>query len=97
MSTTIRDASLTTARKRQITLYGFRRSVGLYANPTTAKSEQAPSNSQGNGPTSDVNLSVFVGAQVIGQTAGACPDCAGATTAGFSKNSPATCNQTNNA
>ena len=97
MSTTIRDASLTTARRRQITLYGWRRSVGLYANPTTEKSEQPPSNSQGNGPSSEVPLSVYVGAQVIGQTAGACPDCAGATTAGFSKNSPATCNGANNA
>jgi hypothetical protein len=96
MSTTIRDASLTTARRRQITLYGFRRGLGLYGNPTTVIPEQAPSNSQGNGPTSAVNLAVHIGAQVVGQTPGACPDCTGATLAGYSKNSPATCNSVNN-
>ena len=96
MSTTIRDASLTTARRRQITLYGWRRGVGLYADPTTVKEEQAYSNSQGNGPSSDIALSVYIGAQVIGQTPGACPDCAGATTAGYTKGGDSTCSPANN-
>ena len=94
MSTTIRDASLTTARRRQIALYGWRYGVGLYANPTTEKSEQAPSNAQGGGPSGDVTLNVRVGAQLMGQTAGACP-CGNALLAGYSKSSPG-CGGANN-
>ena len=96
MSTTVRDASLTTARRRQIALYGWRHGVGLYANPTTVKFEQAQSNSQGNGPSSEVNLAVIQGAQLQGQTPGACP-CGPASLAGDAKVSPANCNPLGNA
>ena len=85
MSTTIRDASLTTARRRQIALYGWR-----YGQSETVKAEQAPSNSQGTGPTADVPLGVRLGAQVMGQTPGACP-CGVALLAGYSKNSSGAC------
>ena len=95
MSTTIRDASLTTARRRQIALYGWRYGVGLYANPTTEKAEQAPSNAKGGGTSADVRLNVYVGAQLMGQTAGACP-CGNALLAGYSKSSPGGCGCSNN-
>lgn len=95
MSTTIRDASLTTARRRQLTLYGWRYGVGLYANPTTVKAEQAPSNAQGGGPTANVTLNVYVGAQLMGQTPGACP-CGNALLAGYNKSSPGGCGCSNN-
>jgi hypothetical protein len=91
MSSTIRDASLTTARRRQIATYGWRYGVGLTEGaPTTVKKEQAPSSYQGGGPTSTVPLNVLVGAQLIGQTPGACP-CGPATLAGYNKSSPGGC------
>ena len=90
MPTTIMDASLTTARRRQFALFGWRNSVGLYATPTTVKSEQSPSNAQGYGASSEVTLNVRVGGYVRAQTPGGCP-CGQATYAGFRKNSPATC------
>jgi hypothetical protein len=100
MSTTIRDASLTTARRRYIANYGWRQSVGLYSNPTTAKSEQQYSNAQGCGPSGDVNISVTLGAQLIGQTLGACNCSTGVgpnpTLAGFTKSEGGTCNPANN-
>lgn len=96
MSTTVRDASLTTARRRQIANYGWRHSVGLYAAPTTVKFEQAQSSFQGGGPSSSVPLSVTLGAQLQGQTPGACP-CGPATLAGDTKVSPANCSGVGNA
>lgn len=99
MSTTIRDASLTTARRRYIANYGWRKSVGLYENPTTVKTEQLYSNSQGGGPSGDVKISVLLGAQLIGQTAGACACNGGSATPtlqGFDKSEGGTCNPANN-
>lgn len=100
MSTTIRDASLTTARRRQIVNYGWRQSVGLYANPTTVKMEQQYSNAKGGGPSADVNLSVIQGAILIGQTVGACNCSTGVgpnpTLAGFVKSEGGTCSPANN-
>ncbi len=99
MSTTIRDASLTTARRRQIVNYGWRKGVGLYANPTTTKYEQAFSNAKGDGPTANVNISVRLGALIIGQTAGACACDGGSatpTTQGFVKSEGGTCSPANN-
>lgn len=100
MSTTIRDASLTTARRRYIANYGWRKSVGLYENPTTEKSEQQYTTSKGNGPSADVNISVILGAQLIGQTVGACNCASGTgpnpTLAGFTKSEGATCSPANN-
>lgn len=90
MSTTIRDASLTTLRRKQFALYGWRNSVGLYETPMTTKKEQASSSFQGNGSSADVTLNVRVGAFVRAQTPGGCP-CGPVTLAGFTKSSPATC------
>jgi hypothetical protein len=91
MSTTVRDASLTTARRRQLATYAWRNSVGLYANPTTTKEEQAPSSWRQAGPSESVPLNVYIGAQLVGQTPGACPcdgSGVGPTLQGYSKNSP---------
>ena len=100
MSVAIRDASLTTARRRYIANYGWRQSVGLYANPTTVKSEQQYTTAQGNGPSGDVPLSVLLGAQLIGQTVGACNCASGTgpnpTLQGFDKSEAGTCNPANN-
>lgn len=100
MSTTIRDASLTTSRRRNIANYGWRQSVGLYTNPTTAKYEQQYSNAKGGGPSGDVNISVLLGAQLIGQTVGACNCSTGEgpnpTLQGFDKSEGGTCNPANN-
>jgi hypothetical protein len=100
MSVAIRDASLTTARRRQIANYGWRKSVGLYDDPSTVKFEQASSSSKGNGPSNNVNLSVRLGAQVIGQTLGACNCASGTgptpTLQGFVKREGGTCNPANN-
>lgn len=100
MSVAIRDASLTTARRRYIANYGWRQSVGLYSNPTTEKSEQQYSNSKGNGPSGDVNISVLLGAQLIGQTVGACNCASGTgpnpTLQGFVKSTGTNCNAANN-
>ncbi len=100
MSTTIRDASLTTSRRRQIANYGWRQSVGLYADPTTVKYEQAQSNSKGDGPSAAVNISVKLGALLIGQTLGACNCSTGVgpnpTLQGYDKSEGGTCSPANN-
>lgn len=100
MSVAIRDASLTTARRRYIANYGWRQSVGLYAGPTTVKTEQQYTTSQGNGPSGDVNISVLLGAQLIGQTVGACNCASGAgpnpTLMGFVKSGGSNENPANN-
>lgn len=84
---TNRDASLTTARRRQIALYSWRQ------NPQTNKTEQRPSyGSRQTGPTGDVPVQAYVGAQLVGQayTTGeavatcGCPS--GVSLAGYSKN-----------
>ena len=86
MPTTNRDSSLTTARRRQVALYGWRLGSG-----STVKEEQAPSmGNKGTGPTSQVPVNAFVGAQVVGQTPGACP-CGQFTYQGYDKKSPASC------
>lgn len=85
MGTAIRDASLTTARRRQLELYRWR-----LRNVSSVKKEQAPSaGSRGTGPSADVDTNVFVGAQVMGQS-GACP-CGPVSLVGYDKRSPASC------
>lgn len=84
MSTTIRDASLTTARRRQLALYAWRQ------NPQNVRPEQDGSKEQSCGPTSTVAVSAYLGAQLIGQTAGGTCACSPATTLqGYDKKSPA--------
>ena len=86
MSTTIRDASLTTARRRQLALYAYRQveSIG-------AGAEQAPSmGNQGTGPSAEVPTNVRLGALLIAQTAVGVCGCSPLTTLqGYDKKSPA--------
>lgn len=92
MSTTNRDASLTTARRRQLALVGWRRAdnYGSGGAPTTVKSEQTPSNgNQGVGPSGIVATEVYLGAQLIGQANAGCNCSSSVTLQGYSKNSPA--------
>lgn len=95
MSSTNRDASLTTARRRQLALYSWRRSDNYSGNPSTNKSEQRPSyGNRQTGATGDVPVQTYVGAQLVGQAPGATNDastgcgCASinVTLAGYSKN-----------
>ena len=84
MSTTIRDASLTTARRRQLALVGNRR--GLAAYPDTVQKEQSISYGQ----TSTVPQGVILGEILVGQqVSGGCACTPAVTLAGFNRNSPA--------
>ena len=83
MSTTNRDASLTTARRRQLALFGWRTNGG-----TGLKSEQAATNGrQGVGPTGDVPVAVRLGAQLAGQS-GVCECSPAITLQGYDKHAP---------
>ena len=90
----MRDASLTTARRRQLALYTWRNDDQYPTNPQSKNAEQAPSHgNRGTGPTEGVAVQAFLGAQLVGQASGnngsttcGCP--ANVTLAGFSKNSP---------
>jgi len=96
MPTTNRDASLSTARRRQLALYTWRNTEQYSYNPQTQKSEQAPSHGwKGTGPSRDVSLEAQLGAMLIGQTTNAAQangQCGCSTTVtlqGFDKKSPA--------
>ena len=68
MSCTIRDASLTTARRRQLALYSWRRNAGYSGNPNSVRTEQRSSyGSKQTGSTGDVPVQAYVGAQLVGQ------------------------------
>ena len=84
MSTTIRDASLTTSRRRQLALYASRNVESMIV-------EQAPSmGNQGTGPSAEVPTNVRLGALLIAQTAvGACGCSPLTTVQGYDKKSPA--------
>ena len=102
MPTTNFDASLTTARRRQLANYGWRLNDQYSYNPQTLNPEQAPSHgSRGTGPSSEVPLSAMLGAMLAGQpnanvnpsatatcnTTGGCS--ASVTLQGFVRKSPA--------
>ena len=88
MSTTIRDASLTTARRRQLALFGWRQIDQYPQNPQTAKAEQAPSSgNKGTGPSASIPLEVKVGAILVGQS-GSCVCNNNVSLAGYAKVSP---------
>jgi hypothetical protein len=96
MPTTIRDASLSTARRRQLALFTWRNTDQYSYNPQTQKAEQAPSHGwKGTGPSRDVSLDAQLGAMLIGQTANAAQvngQCGCSTTVtlqGYDKKSPA--------
>lgn len=89
MGVTIRDASLTTARRRQVAYFSWRLGKG-----DTVKSEQAPSNGfQQAGPSASVPQQAYIGAQLIGQATQPSTDvcsCSSAVTMqGYDKKSPA--------
>ena len=96
MSTTNRDSSLITARRRQLALYTWRSADQYPSNPQSQRAEQAPSHGwKGTGPTSDVPLAALQGALLVGQAPGAtapangiCGCSANVTLQGYSKNSP---------
>jgi hypothetical protein len=94
MSTTVRDASLTTARRRQIALYGYHVTNTSQALPGP---EQAPSyGNQGTGPSADVVTAVTVGGFLVGQSSAACVCDSSVTLAGYAKSNAVT-NGRNNA
>jgi len=93
MGVTNQDASLTTARRRQLALYSWRKDDKYPQNPQTNKTEQRASyGSRQCGPTGDVPVQAYVGAQLVGQAPSTgvsnaecgCPS--GVTLAGYSKN-----------
>lgn len=96
MPTTVTDASLTTARRRQLTLFSWRNGQQYSYNPRTQKNEQAASGgSKGTGPTLDVVVAAKVGGALIGQEAPSnsqqCPCDSSVTLQGYVKQSPAQC------
>lgn len=93
MPPTVRDASLTTARRRQLALFAWRNADQFSYNPQSQNSEQAPSNGwRGTGPTRDVPLAAYVGAQLVGQSVqpvnGVCGCSSAVTLQGFVKQEP---------
>jgi len=92
MPTAIRDASLTTARRRQLTSFVWRKTEQYPENPQSVVTEQRPSyGSKGTGPSAQVPLDAKLGAALIGQQVGADGTCAcnsEFTLAGYDKKSP---------
>jgi hypothetical protein len=90
MPTTVRDASLTTARRRQLALYAWRQNDQYPQNPQSVRPEQGGSKEQAAGPTSTVPVAAYLGAQLIGQTTGGACSCSPAVTLqGYDKKGPA--------
>jgi hypothetical protein len=86
MGVTNRDASLTTARRKQIALYSWR-----LDNNTNRAEQRASYGSRGTGATDDVPYQAYIGAQLVGQaplaSAATCGfQTTGVTLAGYSKN-----------
>jgi hypothetical protein len=92
MPTAIRDASLTTARRRQLATFTWRKSDQYPENPQTVISEQRPSyGNKGLGPTGQVPVDAKLGGALIGQQVGADGTCTCNTNfslAGYDKKSP---------
>jgi hypothetical protein len=92
MPTAFRDASLTTARRRQLATFVWRKTDQYPENPQTVISEQRPSYGfKGYGPTGQVPTDAKLGAALIGQQVGADGTCAcntNFTFAGYDKKSP---------
>jgi hypothetical protein len=92
MSCSIRDASLTTSRRRQLALYAWRNENQFPQNPQSIYPEQRAGNGPNqSGPESGVGVQAFIGAQVAGQAPGGVGSCgcsSAVTLQGYSKNSP---------
>jgi hypothetical protein len=91
MGVTNRDASLTTSRRRQLALYAWRADNQFPQNVQSVRPEQATSKGFNNtGPSAEVAPNAYLGAQLIGQTAGGACACTPAVTLqGYDKKSPA--------
>jgi hypothetical protein len=83
MGVTNRDASLTTTRRKQLALYAWRSSNQYSQNPQSVYPETS------NRSAADVNVGAYLGGQLVGQTAGACPCSPAVTLQGYDKKSPA--------
>lgn len=95
MSTTIRDASLTTLRRRELALYGARQAI---QSTYTTHKEQRPSYGwKGTGVTAEVPQRVNGAEVLIGQYNTNCACTPRVTTLGFSRISPAVCGTRGNA
>lgn len=89
MGVTNRDASLTTERRRQLALYGWRQSTN-YPTNGTVRPEQANSlGFQGAGPTGDVPVDARLGAILVGQKSANCACSTAVTLQGYDKKEPA--------
>jgi hypothetical protein len=102
MSSTFTGASLSTARRRQLALFTWRNSDQYSYNPQTRVMEQRPSyGNQNCGSSAEVPLNARIGAQLVGQQAGAGAGTCACTTAvtlqGYVKQSPAQCSGLGNA
>jgi len=88
MPVTDTSASLTTARRRQLALFGWRngKPVG-----SIVKEQNSSYGFQGTGPSDSVPLNVFVGAQLVGQMVDTCACSPRVTTEGYVKKAPAQC------
>lgn len=88
MPNAIRDASLTTARRRQLATFVWRNNIS----PSAVVKEQRPSYGfQGLGVTAQVPVDAKLGASLIGQQPGANGTCACGSDfsfRGYDKNSP---------
>lgn len=96
MPTTFTGASLSTERRRQLALFTWRNSDQYSYNPRTKVMEQRPSyGNQNCGFSSTVPLNAKIGAQLVGQQAGAgngtCACTSSVTLQGYVKQSPALC------
>lgn len=92
MSTANRDASLTTARRRQLATFVWRKTDQYPENPQTIVGEQRPSyGNKGLGPSGQVPLDAKLGGALIGQQVGADGACGcntNFTIAGYDKKAP---------
>jgi hypothetical protein len=96
MPTTFTGASLSTDRRRQLALFAWRSADQYSYNPQTRVMEQRPSSgNQNTGFSATVPLNAKIGAQLVGQQAGAGNGTCACTTAvtlqGYVKQSPANC------
>jgi hypothetical protein len=96
MPTTFTGASLSTERRRQLALFAWRSADQYSYNPQTRVLEQRPSyGNQNCGSSATVPLNAKVGAQLVGQQAGAGNGTCACTTnvllQGYVKQSPASC------
>ena len=92
MPTAFRDASLTTARRRQLATFVWRKTNQYPENPLTIVGEQRPSYGfKGYGSTGQVPVDAKLGAALIGQQVGADGTCgcnSNFSFAGYDKKTP---------